>query len=937
MSLNDTPNLEAIIAQLGDFSHDAIVIVETKPLPLPQGGFPIVWCNKAFSQMSGFAREDVVGRSTSYLRENATTAEEAQIIRKQLASGKKVEQDILSKTLSGEPYWVRLTIHPVADEKGEVRYWVAVGQDVTGIRLAEVEKEKAQKRLKLAEANVNVGFWTFDLSSNTLTLDKSGLEILGYTEDADATFGIGSIKSIWNADDWDALYPQLIAAASGQPTDDVFENRLLKADGTWISARSQLRLIGTGGRDGSLVVGTLHDVRNPGAGVTGCCEASDEVGRKDAQLKAIARSARLGMWRWDVKTGKVWMNDEWFSLLGYRPDELPQSIDTFEDNLHPEDKPRLRAATDAMISGDEAGFSIDFRMRSKSGEWTWLSTTGCVMERDEAGTPTLITGTHADIKQRKDNEAELQRLADAAELHRDRMGKLVDQAPGALYEFKLNPDKSVSFPYISERFPEVYGIDRDEFMERVDVVFDNVHPDDVKPLWDSIMRSAEALSRWSFRYRINHPLGERWLEGRSEPKLQDDGSIVWSGYLHDVTEQVLREQDLESARSEAEAATEAKSQFLANMSHEIRTPLNGVLGMAQALRDTNLDDVQAEYLSSIIDAGEGLSSVLNDILDFSKIESKLMEVKPRPFDLRSLCERVHRVHATRAMEKGLELSLAIDACEYDGRVGDPDRIQQVLHNLVGNAIKFTKKGRVLIRVSGSDGCGEQVRFQVSDTGCGISQSHLPKLFERFNQADASSKREHQGTGLGLSISRGLVDVMGGRIWVESEEGVGTDVWFTLPLKPVELEAKEAEAPVQMAAPSRILYVDDTAINQQVIAALLTPLGHTVTAAYNGREGVDAFQAGSFDLVLMDIQMPVMDGIEALFQIRDWEESVGQAPTSIIALSGNAMKHQVKEYFKAGFDEVLSKPIRKDRLMQAIAQFSSAQSDDASSDQEVAAS
>jgi signal transduction histidine kinase len=374
--------------------------------------------------------------------------------------------------------------------------------------------------------------------------------------------------------------------------------------------------------------------------------------------------------------------------------------------------------------------------------------------------------------------------------------------------------------------------------------------------------------------------------------------------------------ELLKAKAEAEAANSAKTEFLANMSHEIRTPMSGVIGNAQLLRFTDLTEEQGRFLTNIESDAKNLMSLINDVLDISKIEAGKLEIERAPFSLLGCLTQLLRSQKARLHLKELTLTHGIAADVPDSLIGDQLRLKQILYNLVGNAIKFTEKGEIQVRVALLERDQDTVRlcFSVSDTGIGMKQEVLEKIFAPFCQADSSVTRKFGGTGLGLSICSRLVGKMEGEITVESQEGKGSTFYVTLPFlvnnQPVasqELSPENGVKPIWEGPPLRILLADDSEANRTMLTLLLIRFGHEVTSSGDGTELLEQWRAGTFDVILMDIQMPVMDGVETAQVIREHEKAHGgHAP--IIALTAHAMEESREQLLLSGFDGYVSKPI-----------------------------
>jgi PAS domain S-box-containing protein len=510
-----------------------------------------------------------------------------------------------------------------------------------------------------------------------------------------------------------------------------------------------------------------------------------------------------------------------------------------------------------------------------------------------------------------------QELRDAEYNLRD----MAENVPGVIFRAYYQNEDQYGFLYMSPRSDEIFGFDAGEAMESR--MIPNFPPEEQTLFWSSLKESALKGQDWSLEGRIELPSGKtRWWKGLAKPKRDPKGRMVLNGVLIDISERKAFEAQLSDAKIAAEEANRAKSDFLANMSHEIRTPLNGVLGMAAILGSTQLTQEQTDCVLTIQSSSELLLSVINDVLDISKIEAGHLELESHPFHLFDAAKSLVELLRPKALEKNLTFIFEYGSDMPQSFLGDEGRIKQILLNLLGNAIKFTLEGAITLSIQGQlkDNQLWMITIAVRDTGIGIAKDKQNLVFEPFRQAHSYTTRKYGGTGLGLSICQKLTHLMNGKISLTSVPGKGSTFTIEIPLTAIYIPEKRrttdslSPVPTQNHTPLKILLAEDNPVNQKVASKILEKLGYAVDMVTNGEEAVQAALKTPYDLILMDIQMPVMDGLEATRQIK---RQVLDSTPRIIALTAHALTEQVNECRDAGMDGHLAKPIHIAQLKEIL--------------------
>ena len=638
--------------------------------------------------------------------------------------------------------------------------------------------------------------------------------------------------------------------------------------------------------------------------------AEENLMKASKKLLAAQEFAHLGFWELDINSGEFLWSDERFQILGLNPQDYKPTFEDFLKLVHPDDITFVLNAVKEPL--EECEFDIRIIRQDNSTIWIHEKIR---YKCNASGEPVRIYGVAQDVTQRKLSEIKLKESEE----------KFKELAENLAQVIWVRQDERLV--YINPAYEKVWGRTCQSLYDNPDEFIEAIHPDDKERILQAYLgENRTSKGMFDEQFKIIRPDGTiRWVWDRSLPIYGENGRLTRCvGISADITEIKEYEDSLRHAKDLAETANKAKSMFLANMSHELRTPLNGILGMAQLL-GMSLEGESKEMADIINTCGNNLINIINDILDLSKIEAVKARLVQEEFDIDSLVSEVDNVIQTLADQKRLEYNSNVDKEIRGHLVGDSGRLKQVLLNLLGNAIKFTQRGNVELSVRkgliSKDNL--QLVFSVKDTGIGIADDKIGQLFAAFMQVDDSYTKNFRGTGLGLAISKQLVSMMDGEICVESKLGVGSKFTFSATFKfkadIIELiEVDKVDVPKVNSANTHVLLVEDDYISGMLIKRLCERKHINLKIATNGKQALEILEREDFEIIVMDIQMPIMDGYETTKIIRDMEKGNNYRHTPIVATTAYALVGDREKCIEAGMDGYLEKPIDAEKFYSILA-------------------
>jgi PAS domain S-box-containing protein len=858
----------------------------------------IEYVNPTFSEITGYSIDEAIGQNPRVLKSGDIPKSYYKELWDTILAGKVWRGEFKNKRKTGEKFWESASISPIKNEEGEITHFVAVKEDIT-------EQKKIRESLKERELQLRTIFERSPIG--ILLIGKDGIvvdcndrhaEIMGSTREK--IIGMNLREEIKDA----GLRAAVFGALAGEQTE-------FEAEYTSIS----------GGK--TTLVRSLFNPTEIGASPTEVINTTEDITERkqiEEALRASEEKSRLllesvgeGIFGVDLDGKVVFINPAANRMLGYDPEEL------IGHGVH--EKIHHSHADGSVYSKDDCPMSLTYAdgaehyiadevLWRKDGSSFPVEYTSMPINKDKKVVGAVVT--FMDITERKQMEQDLLET-------KDRLQAIID----GVHSLVFIKDTSGRHLLVNSYFEEAFGMLKEDVIGKTDFdIFEPEIADQIVAVDRKVINSGEALH---LEVPIPHHDGSIHIHLTEKFPLRNKKGEVYAmcGLATDITSQKEIEKELQKARQAAENATQAKGEFLANMSHEIRTPMNAIIGMAHLAMKTDLTDKQFDYVKKIDSSAKSLLGIINDILDFSKIEAGKLDMESVDFHLEDTLDNISTLVGIKTQDKGLELLFKTDPSVPTALVGDPLRLGQILTNLSNNAVKFTDTGEIVIltELVKKDKAQVTLKFSVQDTGIGMTPEQAAKLFQPFSQADSSTTRKFGGTGLGLTISKRLAEMMGGEIWVESEQGRGSTFSFTANFSLGKEKAKKQYKPASELRGLKALVVDDSATSRDILQEMLESFTFQVTVAASGPEGITELEnAGEdkpFELVVMDWKMPGMDGIEASKRIKE-HEGLSKIP-AIVLVTAYGREEIMQQADEVGLEGFLLKPVNPSMLFDTIVQ------------------
>ncbi len=878
---------------LFDSANDAIFLMRNDQF---------IDCNTMTLKLFNCSKEDIIGQSPylfspEYQPNGKSSKLEALDKIKRAVGGQNQIFEWRHKTLDGKEFDAEVSLN-MLNLSGN-KYIQAIVRDITGRKEFENQLKDSEKRYLALFDNAPDMYFSVEPQGKILNVNKYGAEYLGYKKEE----LIG--QSVWQVvldEDLERVQKQIRNIIEQKITKSELEFRKLTRDGTLLYVQEKVHLILDDQGDAAELLIMCRDI-------SPMIRAQEQIRVNEERLRLAIDSAREGTWDRNFITGDLFLSGYLKEIFGYAEEDNIDIDYVWNKLVYENDRDRVLEKINEHIEGKTEGYDIEYRIRKKSGEIIWIVEKGRVVERDENGNAFRMTGVIIDINDKKQMQ---EALRESEELLKAFTLAMPDDA------YLVNEDGK--FIRIFKENDPGY-----EIKDHQDVF--TLFPYDVAKQAKALIRKTidkQSSQRWEYKINLKHET--KWFEGITANlsiSINNKKMVVW--VARDITKRKQLEHNLIASKKEADQANQAKSEFLASMSHEIRTPMNNIIGMTDLTLETKLTDEQKEYTEIIRSSSGHLLDIINDILDLSKIEAGKVQYKKSLIKLDETIREVMQANIPNANDKGISLEYQIKSDVPNEVSGDRIHLKQILYNLIGNAIKFTEKGECRLEVQQQheqpESSAYMLEFIVKDTGIGIPADKLESIFETFSQAHSGTNTKYGGTGLGLTITKKLIENLGGSIRVDSEEGKGSTFSFWIPFNSPEYLKKEQTIHTlndkdhagDASGGLKLLVAEDNELNQKLILKILKNREHQITLVGNGKQVIQALEKEKFDAILMDIQMPVMDGMEATRAIRDGNPKKIDTEIPIIAVTAYAFEEDRHKFINAGMNDFIPKPINSVKL------------------------
>ncbi len=867
----------------------------------------VVSLNAAAEVLTGWSNAEAAGVS---IREvfrivNAQSRETAEIpVFRAIADG--VNVDLANHTAliakDGTEHQIADSCAPIKDSSGTVSGAVLVFRDVTEEYRQREELRESEERFKqLAEQSRTIT-WEFDSEGLYTFISPVVKEILGYVPE----------EIIGKMHFYD-LHPKGEQEEIKELAFGMFHRKEHFRDVARLAQckSGEIRWLSTNGIPLLNPDGTLRGYRGSYTDITERRLMEEELESERTRLAGIIEATHVGTWEWNIQTGETVFNERWAEIIGYTLEEIsPISAKTWKKYCHPDDLNQAKEKIEKHFRGELPYHDVEVRMMHKNGGWVWVHDRGKVVSWTPEGKPLLMLGTHQDITERK-------QMNEALFKANERFTLAVNGSNDGIWDWDITTNEL----YLSPKWKQILGYEDNELENHHNTFIRLVYEEDLEKVNEHLQRYFKGeANEYAIQFRMMHKDGSlRWILAKGAA-IRDEKNRPFrmAGSHSDITLQKMAEEAIKAAKTQAEAATKAKSVFLANMSHEIRTPLNGVIGFTDLLRNTQLTHDQRLYVENASVSAHSLLNIISDILDFSKIEAGMMTLEYIMTDMFQLFEQSVDIVKFNAEKKKLEILLNLDVNMPRFAMVDPVRLNQVLVNLLGNAVKFTSQGEVELKVRYKPLENSRGVFSISvrDTGIGISREQQKKLFKAFSQADSSTTRKFGGTGLGLTISDMIVVQMGSKIQIESIEGKGATFFFELCADTATGEMRSHEV---ISHIKRALVIDDNANNRLILERMLGSWDIDCESCADGLSALDILNKSKpFDVIICDYNMPEIDGLETIQRIQETMKLTPEKLPMILLYSSSDDPDIHEKCHDLGVRFCIAKPVKQEQLFACFA-------------------